>query len=130
GSACATVPGAPTALTSSVSGSSVTISWSAPPSGCVPTGYVVEAGSATGLSNLANFNTGSSATTFSAGGVGAGTYFVRVRAANSIGSSVASNEITVTVSNTPAPPPPPPGPCTSPGAPQNFTASVSSSTVT
>jgi hypothetical protein len=97
GGACTSAPGAPTGLGSSVSGSTVTLTWTAPAGGCAPTGYIVEAGSSSGASNLANFNTGSTATTFSAGGVPNGTYFVRARAANSNGTSGVSNEITVVV---------------------------------
>lgn len=97
GGGCTNAPGPPSGLTSSVSGSSVTLSWTGPVGGCAPTGYVLEAGSSTGSSNLANFNTGSTATTFSDGGVPNGTYLVRVRAANGIGHSDPSNEITVVV---------------------------------
>src|SRR6185436_11497804 len=91
-----TLPGAPTGLTASAVGSTVTIRWSAPASG-TPTSYVLEAGSATGLSNLANFNTGSASTSFSTSGVANGTYFVRVKAVNASGTSAASNEATLVV---------------------------------
>jgi plastocyanin len=121
-SPCVGPPGTPTGLSSSVNGTSVTVNWNSAATGCAATGYVIEAGSSTGLANLANFNTGSTSRSFSATGVAAGTYFVRVRAANGSGTSAASNEITVTVSTTP-------GPCTSPGAPGNFAASVSGTTV-
>jgi predicted phage tail protein len=97
GGPCAGSPNAPSGLTASVNGSSVSLSWTASGSGCAPTGYVVEAGSTPGASNLANVNTGSAATTFSAGGVPAGTYYVRVRAANGSGASGPSNETIVIV---------------------------------
>jgi predicted phage tail protein len=57
---------------------------------------VLEAGSATGLSNLASVAIGP-ATTFSTSGVPAGSYFVRVRAVNAAGSSAVSNEVIVVV---------------------------------
>jgi hypothetical protein len=91
------VPGAPTSLVASSSGSSVTLTWSAPTGGGSPTAYIVEAGSAPSLSNLANFSTGNTATSFSAGGVGAGAYYVRVRATNSAGNSGSSNESLLSV---------------------------------
>src|SRR5439155_15865978 len=62
-----------------------------------PTTYVIEAGSATTRSDLANFRTNSVALTFTAGGVANGTYYVRVRAANSAGVSAPSNEAVLTV---------------------------------
>ena len=102
GGACTTAPGAPSGLSASVNGSSVTLTWTAPSGGCPPTGYVIEAGSSSGANNLANFNTGSTATTFSASGVPNGTYFVRVRAGASTGVSGASNEVIVTVGTAPA----------------------------
>ena len=93
--ACTASPGAPGALTSTVTGSTVTLAWSAS-SGPV-TSYVIEAGSATGLANLANFDTGTTTAGYTATRVGAGTYFVRVRGKNACGVSAASSERAVVV---------------------------------
>jgi hypothetical protein len=90
-------PGAPTGLVSSASGSTVLLAWVAPATGGAPTGYLIEAGSSPGLSNLASFNTGTTANSFLTSGVPAGIYFVRVRATNASGTSAASNESTLIV---------------------------------
>jgi predicted phage tail protein len=85
------------------------LTWSPPASGGAPSAYIIEAGSQPGLANLANFSTGTTATSFTTGGVGNGTYFVRVRATNAAGTSVASNEATLVVGGgacTAAPPAP------------------------
>ena len=96
-SACTSAPSAPTGLTSTVSGGTVTLAWSAAAGGCAATSYVLQAGSSAGASNLANFNTGSTTVSYVATGVGAGTYYVRVLGANAAGQSAASNEVIVTV---------------------------------
>ncbi|MGQ0736003.1 MAG: fibronectin type III domain-containing protein [Acidobacteriota bacterium] len=117
----AAAPAAPTNLLATASGASVTLSWTASAGG--PESYIVEAGSMAGLSDLARIDLGSTATSFSASGVPAGTYFVRVRARNAHGASEPSNEAIVTV----------PGgvPCTTPpGPPVNFTVSVAGNAVT
>ena len=111
-------PNPPTGLTASAIGSSLTLSWNAPLGGDAPTAYTIEAGSAPGLSNLANFSTGSTQTAFSASGVANGTYCVRVRATNVAGTSGPSNEAILQVG------PPPPGP------PSGLTASAVGWTVT
>jgi hypothetical protein len=117
-----TAPGAPGGLATSASGSTVSLSWRPPSTGGSPGRYVIEAGSASGLANLANFSTGSTATSFSAGGVGSGAYYIRVKAANAAGTSAASNESLLIVGG---------GGCSSaPGAPAGFTASATGSTVT
>jgi len=100
-SACTSVPNAPGGLATSASGTAVTLTWIAPVGGCAPTSYVLQAGSAAGLSNLANSNTGSTATSYVAAGVGAGTYYVRIRAVNANGQSAASNESTLVVASAP-----------------------------
>ena len=104
GGACAGAPGAPTSLSSTVNGSSVSFAWQPPSGVCPVTSYVVEAGSAAGLSNLASVDTGSTAAAFAATGVGAGTYFVRVRAVNGSAVGGASNEITMVVTGAPPAP--------------------------
>src|SRR5262245_39840849 len=88
---------APTGLTSTVTSTTVVLSWTAPATGCTPTTYIILAGSSPGTSNLANFSTGSTATTFTAAGVAAGTYYVRVAAAVPGTLSASSNEVSVVV---------------------------------
>jgi hypothetical protein len=100
-SACTSAPNAPGGLVTSATGSTVTLTWTAPTGGCAPTSYTLQAGSAAGLSNLANSSTGNTATSYVASGVGAGTYYVRVLAANAYGQSAGSNEVVVTVGTSP-----------------------------
>jgi predicted phage tail protein len=89
-------PGAPTNLTSSVSGATVMLAWSPPTAGGPPTSYTVEAGSGPGLSNLASAPVGATPA-FSTSAVPPGTYFVRVISTNAAGASAPSNEVTVIV---------------------------------
>jgi predicted phage tail protein len=91
----ASPPNAPTVLTAATSGRRFTFNWLAPSGGPQPTGYVIEAGSQPGLSNLASLRLGT-ATTFSISGVPPGSYYVRVRAENAGGASGATNEVLVT----------------------------------
>jgi hypothetical protein len=83
----------------SVTGSTVNLSWIAAAGAA---SYVLEAGSAPGGSELANFDTGSGATAFSASNIGVGIYYARSRARNSCGTGPASNEVAIVVG--PAPP--------------------------
>jgi len=110
-------PGPPSNLTVSSNGSTVFLNWSAPTTGGAPTAYIIEAGSVPGLANLANFSTGNTATTFSASGVGAGAYYVRVRATNSSGTSAPTADALLVVG----------GGCTAPPlAPTGFTLTFNS----
>jgi hypothetical protein len=95
----AIAPGAPGNLTATVTGSSVALAWNAPTSGDAVVSYVIEAGSTSGASNLANLLTNSTATSYLATGVGQGTYFVRIRAVNTNGQSGPSNEVSLTVAS-------------------------------
>ena len=96
GGTCSTSPGIPTGFTHSVAGNTVTLSWNASAGVDPPTSYVVEAGSAPGLSNITVFDTGSAATSLSAFAPN-GVYYVRIRARNACGTSGASNERTIGV---------------------------------
>jgi hypothetical protein len=104
----ACTPGGPTNVSATVLGTSVTVLWTKPADVCTPTSYVLEAGSRAGASDLASFNTGNTATSYLASGVGNGTYYVRVRAVNGTSQGPASTEYTLRVGTT-APPPPPSG---------------------
>jgi len=103
---CATAPNAAASLATTVSGSTVRLTWGAPVGGCAPSSYVLQAGSSAGSSDLANANLGP-AMSYVASGVGAGTYYVRVRAMNAYGQSAGSNEVVliVTAGGAPAPVP-------------------------
>jgi hypothetical protein len=94
-------PGPPSRLSLSVTGSTVSLSWASPETGGPVSSYVIEAGSSPGASNLARMDSGTTATTFSAGGVSPGVYFVRVRARGAGGTSGPSNEAIAAVGAAP-----------------------------
>jgi beta-glucanase (GH16 family) len=119
---CVGVPSAPSSLTGNVVGDAVTLFWQGGTSGCPASAYVIEAGSGPGSSDLANFSTGSSATTFAVTGVIGGTYYVRVRAMTSAGTSAPSNEVRLVVVSA--------GACSgAPGPPAGLGANVVGTTV-
>ena len=86
-------PLAPTALMASGAGATVDLRWTASVGGFAATSYIIEAGSAPGLSNLARIPVGNVTrfTTTAPPGV----YYVRVRGVNARGTSLASNEVVV-----------------------------------
>jgi hypothetical protein len=86
-------PQAPTGLVAYGSGSTVDLRWNASAGGYPATGYVIEAGSAPGRSDLAVLNVGN--VTRFVTNAPPGTYYVRVRGINATGPSAASNEIVV-----------------------------------
>jgi hypothetical protein len=103
-------PREPQNLQSTYVGGILTLTWMPPgPGGGAPTSYVIRAGYLPSLSNLADFDTGSLATTFSTfvppgfpppDTTGSsinpgGTMFLRVHARNAVGTSAASNIVNV-----------------------------------
>ena len=102
GASC-TVPAAPAGLAATATSSTGTLTWVA--GSPETTSYLLEAGSAEGLSNLVVVDTGSAATTFTASAP-MGLYYVRVRGRNACGVGPASNEAVVAIAPpTPLPPP-------------------------
>jgi hypothetical protein len=89
-------PAAPVGMAATVQGSTVQLSWAAGASNATTLRYLVEAGTAPGLANIATFDVGPQ-TSLTAGGVPPGTYYVRVRADNVTGDSAPSNEVVVVV---------------------------------
>jgi hypothetical protein len=90
------VPGPPVNFQTSVSGRTVTLSWNAPTVGGAPTSYVLEVGTAPGATSV-SYPTNSTATTYTAGNAMPGTAYLRVRARNASGTSLVSNEVSITV---------------------------------
>ena len=97
GSSTSGLPGAPGTFTATAVGTSVTMNWSAPQTGGAPVSYMIESGSATGLSDIAHIPIKDATTSFAADKVGPGTYFVRVHAVNAAGTGPASNEVVLVV---------------------------------
>lgn len=88
-------PGAPEDFEADVNGRAVTFTWKAPLTGGPAGAYVLEAGSGPGQSDIARVPV--NGTTLAAPNVPPGTYFVRVRAVNNVGSGDASAELQVIV---------------------------------
>jgi hypothetical protein len=101
-------PSAPSNLTATVNGLSVTLSWTA--SANSPTFYLLQAGQAPGQTFVQAQVDGS--TTSITASAGPGTYYVRAIAFNNEGGSGASNEVMFTLS----------AGCTPPSVPLNFRA--------
>ena len=91
------IPGPPSDLLAGISEErEVSLYWHPSSAGGAATAYVVEAGDAPGLSNVAVLPTDSWMPSFTIGAP-PGRYFVRVRAVNALGTSVPSEEIVVLV---------------------------------
>ena len=101
-------PQSPTGLTAVVANGAVTLSWTAPAGGDPPTTYVIQGGTVSGASNLANLPTGNVLTTFTSPPVPPGLYFVRVLARNGADDSGVSNEVSFTILGEPSEPLAPP----------------------
>jgi hypothetical protein len=95
-SGCAGLPGSPVLLTPVIDGFNVSLNWNTPSFGGRVMQYVLFAGSAPGLSNLAVVNTGNAASSFAASAP-AGVYYVRVAASNACGTGPLSNEVTFSI---------------------------------
>ena len=88
-------PGQPTSVTATVSGGTVTLSWSAPTTGGPVESYVLRTALTPGGPPAA---TGAvTGTSTSVTGVANGTYYVTVTAVNAFGNSPPSSEVTITV---------------------------------
>ena len=103
-------PGSPLGLGSTVSGSTVTITWSAPASGGAPTGYQLQAGTAPGLTNITAITVNGTALVVP--GVPNGAYYVRVVAGNAAGVSAPTADHLIRVGPEP------------PGAPRSLSATA------
>ena len=120
-----TVPGAPTSLTATASGTTtIDLSWTAPADngGSAITGYRIEV-SPNGTSSWTNrvADTGNTSTTYAHTGLSAGTTrHYRVSAINSVGTGAASNVDDATTEDASA--------TTVPGAPTSLTATASGTT--
>ena len=88
-------PSAPFIDTTVVTGSTVTILWLPPMVGPVD-GYLIDAGTLPGSSDVGTLTVGN-VTSHTVSGVPPGTYYVRIRAFNARGSSVARGELIVRV---------------------------------
>jgi hypothetical protein len=93
--ACGSMP-APTTFTSQVSGNIVTLAWSLPAGAAEPSAFVIEAGSASGLANLAILNLGSGMRSLTVGAP-PGRYFVRIKGRNACGDGPVSSEVMIEV---------------------------------
>jgi hypothetical protein len=90
--ATATAPGTPRSMAASVSANTATLSWQAASMGGVPSNYLLYVGTRSGAADVANaYNVGNLLSV--SGDLQKGTYYARVRAANSIGTSSDSNEV-------------------------------------
>ena len=96
------VPGPPTNLVASVSGTTLSLTWGAPASGGAPLGYVIDAGTGPGSSNIAA-GVAIGNVLGAAAAVPVGQYYIRVRAVNALGAGLPSNEVVAQVGSSGVP---------------------------
>jgi hypothetical protein len=89
------IPRTPMALAATVDRNTIALQWT-PPTGESPSAYIIEGGSAPGLTDLVRFRTGATPALI-ATAVPSGTYNFRVRAVSRSGHSPPSSEVAVTV---------------------------------
>ena len=111
---CVAPPLPPTALTTTLAGTALTLAWTAPAGEVL--GYTLLAGTATGLSDAATLALGPQ--TSISGAVPGGTFFARVTASNACGTSGPSGEVFFTIG----------APDALPAAPTNLAAAVNGNT--
>lgn len=87
-------PRRPLIVASRVAGSAVSLTWQPPAGGADR--YVLEAGTAFGLTDIGTFDVGAS-TTFAATNVPPGTYFVRIRARNARGLGLPTVDVPLSI---------------------------------
>jgi large repetitive protein len=88
------VPAAPTDLSVQVAGRVATLTWTASAGAVI--GYLLEAGTVPGATNLATLPLGAQ-TTFISPPLPTGVFYVRVKARNAVGTSAASNEVQINI---------------------------------
>jgi cellulose 1,4-beta-cellobiosidase len=115
GKAAAT-PQSPPTLSAAISGTTVSLSWSAVPGA---TSYRLRAGSAPGASNIFDANVGN--ITALTAGASPGTYYLRVHALVGGIEGGASNEVRIDIGG--------PGGCVPPAAPTQLTPSIAGASV-
>ena len=89
------IPGPPGNFFAQANGRLASFTWTASVAGAEATSYIIEAGSAPGLSNLAQLSTGTPATSFVVPNVPPGTYWVRVRGSNGAGVGAPSQDVAI-----------------------------------
>lgn len=112
------VPGAPGAFQAAVSGNNVTLSWTAPPAGGMPTGYTLRARLTAGGPVAAALPLGNVTSVAVAGPDGV--FVLSLVATNAAGAGPESAAVTVTLPTVPAPP----------GVPASLAVSVLGNTAT
>jgi len=88
-------PGAPGNFTVVKTATSMTLTWTAPTTGGAVTGYTLELGIASGVTNASYPLT--AATTVTTPALPRGTYFMRIKAKNAAGTGAPSNEVKLVV---------------------------------
>lgn len=106
-------PDTPTAFSASAQLSTATFTWTPATTGGAVQRFLIDAGTAPGNYNLGTVPVTAPTTTLSVGGVPAGTYYLRIKAQNALGTSAPTAERTLVV-----------GGCTVPSAPPTFTGSA------
>jgi hypothetical protein len=91
---CPAVPALVRGLTYQLNGRNVTLAWQVTPP---VSSFVIEVGSASGLTDIGRFSTGVAVSSVVAVGVPPGTYFVRVRGVNGSIVGAASSEVAIVV---------------------------------